>query len=742
MAYIKPSVLVYQELQNAGGVANVTPDLGTVIIGPMYNVIRVDPLKPTSLQSTLTKTISNITTQQVVISTIPYIDVPLFAPYPGQIVRSESIVPHVTSAKVSTISFDYTVSLGAPGDAFNLGSRSKYILVDGLGAENLVNPLPDVNPRQKMPDQIETHIEVGYVTEISYVDPDTTATVVVTGTVTSIKLNTAGNLEYFTNSTPIREFTSTTATTARVRIYKVYEYFQLTNLGSSFNFADLNNDVFRLKVTSTGTGTTASKGINAFAAVTAVAAIPATAINPLIPAVAATTVTDYLMVAGKVSVSYKALRQDKYSTILTIKDSSERAGLLGEATEENPMGLAVQLALSNTTKQVFAISLKETSGALEWSIARELLENFKAGYAMVPLTQDVSELAAFKAHVQQMSTPEMASWRAVICNTVIPETKEIVGKKATAGNITTGYGKVAGSNKYLYDNTQTFVSMLVTPGDLLVVTASNLTGSGGLVGTWVVDDVINEKTLAIQGFNALAITNTTTMTYYIIRNLTRRQRAEEVAAASRVFGSNRVWHVQPDIVGVGFGSGISRVVKFLPGYYLCAAVGGVVSGFPIQQGFTNISLAGIDDLSNSNFYFRREELNLMAQDGTCLYVQDTQQGIPYCRHALTTDMTVLEYREILKVKNWDFLSFYFYDKLKGFIGSWNITPDTLSNMRQVINASIELLKGQKLPKIGAPLLSGVIELLEQDKVNKDNVNIRIKLEIVSPNNYTNLYLVI
>ena len=738
MAYIKPSVLVYQELQNAGGVANVTPDLGTVIIGPMYNVIRVDPLKPISLQSTLTKTITNITTQQVEIATVNYIEVPLFEPYPGQIVRSESIVPHVVSAKVSTISFNYTVSKGAPGDAFNLGSRSKYILVDGVGAENLVNPLPDVNPRQKMPDQIETHIEVGYVTEISYVDPDTTATVVLTGTVTSIKLNTAGNLEYFTNSTPIPEFTAATATTARVRIYKVYEYFQLTNLGSSFNFADLNNDIFRLKVTSTGTGTTASKGINAFAAVTAVAAIPATAINPLIPAVDATTVTDYLMVAGKVSVSYKALRQDKYSTILTINDSSERAGLLGEATEENPMGLAVQLALSNTTKQVFALSLKETSGALEWSIARELLENFKAGYAMVPLTQDVSELAAFKAHVQQMSTPEMASWRAVICNTVIPETKEIVGKKATAGNITTGYGKVAGSNKYLYDNTQTFVSLLVTPGDLLVVTASNLSGVGGVVGTWVVDDVINEKTLAIQGFNALAITNTTTMTYYIIRNLTRRQRAEEVAAASRVFASNRVWHVQPDIVGVS----VNDVTQFLPGYYLCAAVGGVVSGFPIQQGFTNISLAGIKDLSNSNFYFKREELDLMAQDGTCLYVQDTQQGIPYCRHALTTDMTVLEYREILKVKNWDFLSFFFYDKLKGFIGSWNITPDTLSNMRQVINASIELLKGQKLPRVGAPLLSGVIELLEQDAVNKDNVNIRIKLEIVSPNNYTNLYLVI
>ena len=183
-------------------------------------------------------------------------------------------------------------------------------------------------------------------------------------------------------------------------------------------------------------------------------------------------------------------------------------------------------------------------------------------------------------------------------------------------------------------------------------------------------------------------------------------------------------------------------MKFLPGYYLCAALGGITSGFPIQQGFTNISVAGIEDLSNSNFYFKRDELNLMAEAGTCLFVQDTQGGIPYCRHALTTDMTVLEYREILKVKNWDFLSYYFYDKLKGFIGTWNITPDTLSNMRQVLNASIELLKGQKLPKIGPPLLSGTIELLEQSAVNKDNINIRIKLEIVSPDNYTNLYLVI
>ena len=715
MAYIKPSVLVYQELQNAGGVANVTPDLGTVIIGPLYNVVRVDPLSPTSLQSTLTKTITDLSAQKIIVSGTDILEIPLYNPYPGQIVRTSSVTPHLTEAKVLTYSLDYTVSKEEA--AFNAGLRSTFTLVNTAAtAYAMTTPKPVADPTLVMPDGLQRHIEKGYLVEISYVDPDTTESVVLKGNVTKVVVDKdTGLMESFSSSVAVPTFTETTAVTARVRVYKVYEYFEMVDLDGHFNFSEINNDIFRLDLTTTDE----VLGARAFPAVTGTNS---------------TATDDYLIVTGKVSLSYKALRQDKYSTIMTISDTSERLGMLGDDTDENPLGLAVQLALDNTTKQVFAVSLKETDGALEWSIAGELLENFKAGYALVPLTQDLSVLSYFKTHCTQMSTPENAAWRVLIANTAIPTTKQIVAKPTDTN--TTGVAKVVGSNKYLSDLTETFISKLVTPGDTLVVTAS---AESTAVGSWIIDEVINETTLAVQGFNALTnLEDGETITYYIVRNLTRRQRAEEVAATSRNFGSNRVWHVQPDTIGVE----VQGAVKFLPGYYLCAAVGGITSGFPIQQGFTNISLAGISDLSNSNFYFRKDELNLMAQDGTCLFVQDVQQGIPYCRHALTTDMTVLEYREILKVKNWDFLSFYFYDKLKGFIGSWNITPDTLSNMRQVINASIELLKGQKLPRIGAPLLSGEITLLEQDANNKDNVNIRIKLEIVSPNNYTNLYLVI
>jgi hypothetical protein len=197
-------------------------------------------------------------------------------------------------------------------------------------------------------------------------------------------------------------------------------------------------------------------------------------------------------------------------------------------------------------------------------------------------------------------------------------------------------------------------------------------------------------------------------------------------------------HVQPDTVGVT----VNGVVKYLPGYYLCAALGGMVAGFPVQQGFTNVGVAGIADLKFSNFYFTRAQMNTMAAAGTFLFIQETQGSIPFVRHELTTDMSVLENRELLVVKNWDWLSYFYYDALQSFIGKWNITPDSLNTLRQTIISASELVKGQKLPKIGPPLLDYTIASIAQDPNNKDTVNINLNISVVYPMNYINLFLII
>lgn len=278
-----------------------------------------------------------------------------------------------------------------------------------------------------------------------------------------------------------------------------------------------------------------------------------------------------------------------------------------------------------------------------------------------------------------------------------------------------------------------FVANGVTPGDLFIVVSS---GAGKLpVGSYVVQEVRGNTKLVIDD-NGAASTATDDITFYISRSLTKSQQAEEVAAKSRQFNNARVWHIQPDMVGVS----VNGVTMMLPGYYLCAAVAGAVAGLPVQQGLTNISLAGIVDLAHSNFYFKRKDLNTMAEAGTMLYVQDVQGGVPYCRHELTTDVSALQYREVMKVKNIDFLSYYFRGLITPFIGSWNITEDTLNAIRQSIEAGGYLLMGQILPKIGAPLLSFDLRELVQDEHNKDRIRCKLRAETGTPNNYVDLYL--
>ena len=63
-------------------------------------------------------------------------------------------------------------------------------------------------------------------------------------------------------------------------------------------------------------------------------------------------------------------------------------------------------------------------------------------------------------------------------------------------------------------------------------------------------------------------------------------------------------------------------------------------------------------------------------------------------------------------------------------------------IKQTIISASENLKTQKLPKIGSPLISYNIDKLEQNATSKDTIDCRIKVEIVSPNNYTDVDLVI
>lgn len=444
------------------------------------------------------------------------------------------------------------------------------------------------------------------------------------------------------------------------------------------------------------------------------------------------TVAQGTPVSAKVHVSYRALRTDLSGQIVTAKSIDELKGYLqnvGDINEENPLALAGQIALANTVTQISFIGINDTS-LIGYQSALDLSEGRRL-YSMVPLSQATEVLSLFKTHVEQMSTPEMASWRVTLVSPKVPTVKFIGQGTDTAPYVNANITVNSDGKSILVYTSGSFLTDGVTPGDIVTVTAAAPTTA---VKNFTVKTVLSNQQLELMETQTAATINA----FYVSRKLNRSSQAQEIAKMAKQANSRRYILSVPDEVGVSIGG----AVKYLPGYYLCAGLAGMVAGFPVQQGFTNIGIAGIADLRHSNFYFTRTDLNTMAEAGVFLWVQAVQAGQPYCRHELTTDVSVLENRELMKVKNWDFLSYYYYDKLSPFIGSWNLTPDTLNTIRQTIIAASELLKNKRLPKIGAPLVSYQIAKLAQNSVNRDNLDIVLNIAMADPNNYTNLYLTV
>lgn len=704
MAYIVPSVQITQLLSNPGGVLAATPDLNACIIGPLYNVVRAELTVPSNF--TRSQVRASFTFQDsgnVETSSKYQFDIP--SKVLGQVLDTTSLVYTFKNAYVKVNDFVANIIPSQFPDAENttkITATSPHAVFTAS--------TPDGGVALQKGDRIRytavvSSANVPRVTGVR--DFNTT-----TGTVTLA--NGIGTVD-----------TSNTAVVFSV--YRLVPVLTVVPTAPQVSLVDANT-LYKISL---------AVGISGF------------------PASSTTYHTiDYV---DSFNVGYRALRTDKSQTILQIDGETNREAELGEASHDNPLSLAVQLALANTTGIVKALSIASNDSE-GYSIARDVLESDSSVYALVPLTMDSSIQAAFKAHVQQLSTPVEAAWRVLICSTALPTNKYSAGSVTTSASAYIRQTR-AGADPYTYrtlliDPDLDFITAGVVPTDIINIGTFTLGGGQTLptgtvaadfIGTWEVSAVIDSNTLELisadvaydYNVTATSQSNGQFIPYKAYRLMTVSEQADYVAAVSNQYNSNRVWNVFPDSVSVMIDN---VAVPELPGYYLAAAHAGMVAGFPVQQGFTNIGVAGIVDLQHSNYYFTRTNLNSMAETGTCLYVQAVQGGTPYCRHELTTDISVLEYREQLKVKNWDFLSYYYYDKLKSFIGSWNITPEMLNTVRATVIASSELLMSQKLPKVGAPLIGYQITKLEQNPVNKDRITLVIQIEIVSPANYIDVAL--
>lgn len=474
--------------------------------------------------------------------------------------------------------------------------------------------------------------------------------------------------------------------------------------------------------------------------------------------------------AQALHLGYKALRTDLSESLLTLADDTERASLLGEATPDNPLAFGVHLAFFGANgRPVKALSLGEDtdSGYLE---AISILEGVENVYYLCPLTSKLSLITTFRNHCLSMSTPQEGAWRVAVVNVTQPSRKRVVSEpnlssspvelrtKAYLRQVKTG----SDIDTWLIDPDVDFLTSNVQAADTVTIetfddgisgtstdgTLPQGTQDTDFIGTWLVSQIVDSHTLLLEStnpaYNSTAGTGATypqsisqIAPYYIDRSITKTEVSEYIAEVSTGFNSKRIWHIQPDSISADV-EGTTQAG--LPGYYLACVVAGTCAGEAVQQNMTNFPIAGVIDLQHSNYYFRRSQLRTMAGAGTSFYIQSVEGGVPFSMHALTTELTALATREQMKVKNLDFLSYYFKNLIKPYVGTWNITEDLLVSVRGSIEAGAALLMDKKLPRIGAPLVGYEIVYLEQNPVNKDRVRAKIRVALVDPANYFDIDL--
>ena len=153
----------------------------------------------------------------------------------------------------------------------------------------------------------------------------------------------------------------------------------------------------------------------------------------------------------------------------------------------------------------------------------------------------------------------------------------------------------------------------------------------------------------------VSILRTSAGVEYHVNPLTQSEQASALQAISQGRGQRRVIHMWPDQVEqiTGTDAQGNEVREMVSSIYAAAAEAGRDAVIPPQRSSTGMALGGFTGLDNSNFYFKKSQLNTIAEGGWAILHQPVRGGSVIMRHLLTTDMTSVKTQEVSFTKNVD-----------------------------------------------------------------------------------------
>ena len=176
------------------------------------------------------------------------------------------------------------------------------------------------------------------------------------------------------------------------------------------------------------------------------------------------------------------------------------------------------------------------------------------------------------------------------------------------------------------------------------------------------------------------------------------------------------------------------------GWYLACTIGGMIAGLPSHQGFTFIGIGGVSQIRNSNTYFTDDQIDTLSEGGWYVFLQDSESSSPYSAHEVTTDTATYEMGELMNVKNFDYIAMYYKAIMEEFLGRYNITNETLQQIRDSFNNGTDFLQLRTFPRIGAPLIDAEITSIEQLAGEVDRVEIFATVDLPTVLNTIGLHL--
>lgn len=438
-------------------------------------------------------------------------------------------------------------------------------------------------------------------------------------------------------------------------------------------------------------------------------------------------------------VHWRELVQDHADAVYTVETLGDIADLFTTKIDiDNPLVFGIYKALQNSGTENFPSTAVRAMGVptndlAGYTYVLDIAEQRDDVYTLVPLTHDSAILSLFQTHVTSLSSPETALWRILLVSSEEVNPQNIVEADSDAsptlatidadGYVDLDSGSDVG-----------FITADVKIGDTVRVNYGADAYGEATYEEYVIDQVIAENRVKL--LVAPSSTVDPASKIEIWRDLNAAGVVIQMGTKANALTSRRVYNIFPSVAPV---DGVD-----VPGYFLCAAIAGIIGSVAPQQGLTNLEIKGFDNMNLVVNRFSRSQLDELANKGVWIVTHDLKTGDVYTRHQLSTNVLDLTTRELSIVKNVDSISYFFRNRLKRFIGRANVTPSTIAVISTIVQGGINFLLSSNFNAlIGGQVLDGTsIRELRAHTILRDRLVIVLDLIVPFPLNNIELHLVI